>query len=190
MKKLFSLKFIIIAFLSVIFFNFGCSRYRYIYLRYDLYIPNSVGISEKYSEMSIVLDDIYNNAEDTTIHGYYSYDRSIFYDTSLMTSYYWYSLQKILTACGIKVYTNEQADNEIPKLQIILRSINDTTFQFTAQLQIKKKQPFIKNYIIKQEPPSYKNMSDMQIEHISYEMITKMAVAILEDPEFKSAFFQ
>lgn len=142
-----------------------------------------------YKGKAIVFDSIRNEAGNTTMLGYYSWDRNVRYTMNYavgrmsqpMESFLWYALQKAFAHAGITA-TNENLPDKLD-LHLTVLSLDDREAKLQMQVFRAGKTVVQKTITATQNLPPTTDVSEL--ENRTYKYIDILAVAVLSDPDFK-----
>ncbi len=155
------------------------------------YSPALNGGLSIYNGKKIYLMNFDNHAQNTTIWYYYSPDKKFTYGgDSLIHNYFWYSFQKALLNLGMEVSKVGSPDPQAPAMWMTLKSITDNRFEGEVNLQKFGNPFFIKTYSVVAEPLGEKQRAPANLEKRAYDMTNRLIEKILNDPEFKKAYFK
>ena len=144
-----------------------------------------------YKGKKIYLMNFDNQAQNTTIWYYYSPDKKFAYGgDSTVHNYFWYSFQKALLNLGMEVSNVDRQDPKAPAMWMTLKSITDNRFESEVNL-LKFDNPFFtKTYSVAAEPLGEAQRTPEDLEKRAYNMTNKLIETILDDPDFKNAYFK
>ncbi len=146
--------------------------------------------AEKFSQYrgkQVYLGSFTNKAENTSIFHYYDRDKDVSYGGPLLTSLFWYCFSSAFLDIGIGVYEH-QSPPGVPQMSFTFFSLDDTGIKFNVTLKKDSFQIFKKDYSLDMEKQESKDPKIL--EERAYRFIDLIIAAILEDSDFKKAFFK
>jgi len=157
------------------------------------YTPQFNAANPEYKGKKMCLDNIRNDARNTTNFSYYSKDNRVQYLLSnranthvqLVPSFFWYAYQKAFEHAGIK--TLERCETNIPEVWIVLLSFDEDELKFKVTLYENRETIFEKE--MKVTIPPAPERDPILLKKRAYDMIDLTAQTILNDSGFQAAFF-
>lgn len=157
------------------------------------YTPKFNVANTQYKGKKLCLDNIRNDAPNTTNFSYHSKDIRVRYLLSnranthiqLVPSFFWYAYQKAFEHAGIETLTRCQTS--MPELWIVFLSFDDEELKFKITLYENREKIFEKDMMVSMPPASERN--PILLKNRGYEMIDLTIQTILNDTGFQAAFF-
>ncbi|HLZ18060.1 MAG TPA: hypothetical protein VKO67_00530 [Smithellaceae bacterium] len=157
------------------------------------YTPTFSVPNPEYKGKKMCLDNIRNDARNTTNFSYYSKDNRVQYLLSnranthvqLVPSFFWYAYQKAFEYAGIETLARCEAN--IPEVWIVFLSFNEDELKFKLTLYENKEKIFEKDMTVSMPPATERN--PLLLQKRGYDMIDLTVQTILNDSGFQAAFF-
>jgi hypothetical protein len=174
------------------------SQASFVPISYEEYRPDFGTSFAGLKGKTIRLLDFVNRAEDTSTSTYFDPTQSTTYGNPNsgfagiggrpLESYFWYCFQKAFQVIGVNVLTSsDQAQANVPSLQVTLKSINDTQFSLQVDMQ-RLGAPAISKPIVVSEPAApVGQRSSSLLQARAYKMMSGTVQAVLSDPDFSKA---
>lgn len=144
-----------------------------------------------YKGKPLYFSSVTNNAADTSIWDYYSVDSQYAYEASpALQTYFWDCFVRSFNRIGVRtLVTPWTAGTETsPELQIVLNSVTDQKFVFSATLIKPGESTFQKEYTVVAPPAGTTDLAEL--EKRSYRLVDDAFMAMVGDPEFRKAFLK
>ncbi len=165
----------------------GCSRFT-VELDPDAYQPQRVDQLLDYKDRAISFDydtGVENEANDTSIFYYWNPDQSIRYEgVPTVAVYFFNAMTKALRSAGLRVY-GATPPTDATAMHIVLKSVTDERIVFVVKLVKQGRQTLDNMYTVDVAPTTEENPDVLRKR--AYETVDKMAITMLNDPEFKKA---
>jgi len=157
------------------------------------YTPRFSVATAEYRGKKMCLDNIRNDARNTTNFSYFSKDNRVQYLLSnkanthiqLVPSFFWYAYQKAFEYAGIETLAHCQAN--IPEVWIVFLSFDEDELKFKVTLYENQQKIFEKDMTVSIPPAAERKPALLQKR--GYDMIDLTVQTILNDPVFQAAFF-
>jgi hypothetical protein len=143
----------------------------------------------------ILLMNITDESKNTSNLAYYNPEKTVgyqlFYSSQHqmpqpVVSYFWYALQKGFECAGVRI--EEHGRIYDAELLLVFRSLTDEEVRFQAFLVRKAVSVLDKEYVVAM--PKVQLVNKKALEDRAYRMLDAMVATILNDPDFKIAFFE
>jgi len=141
----------------------------------------------QYQGKQIYLGSFANKAENTSLFHFYNQDKSVTYGGPLLNSFFWHCFNSALLEIGIGVYEHE-APPGVAQLNFTLFHLDDASIKFNVILKKDTFQIFKKDYLLDMERQESKDPKIL--EERAYRFMDLIITTILDDEEFKEAFFR
>jgi len=165
------------------------------YTEYSAELSGQMGWA---SGQSIILMDIINRAENTSLSTYSNTSGTIVYGDPRsgpfgiggrpLESYFWYSIERALNSAGMTVYTGANPKPGAPRVQFILLSISDTEYKYLVQVYKGAAPLWSENYTLTKPALKAAEPDPEQLKQRAYRMTTEMVLVVFNDSEFRNAF--
>ena len=157
------------------------------------YTPKFTVANPEYKGKKMCLDNIRNDARNTTNFSYYSKDNRVQYLLSnranthvqLVPSFFWYAYQKAFEHAGIE--TLARCETNIPEVWIVFQSLDEDDLKCKITLYENREKIFEKDVTVSMTPAPRRE--PLLLQHRAYDMIDLTVQTILNDPVFQAAFF-
>ena len=149
---------------------------------------------------SIILMNVVNRAENTSLSTYSNTSRTVVYGDPRsgpfgiggrpLESYFWYSIERALSSAGMTVYTDANPKSGVPRVQFILLSMTDTEYKYLVQVYKGSAPVWSENYTLAKAGIDAEKPHPEQLKQRAYAMTTEMVLIVFNDSEFRNAFSQ
>lgn len=144
-----------------------------------------------YKGKTLYFSSVTNNAANTSIWDYYSVDSQYAYEaTPALQTYFWDCFVKSFNRIGVRAlaYPWTAGTETAPELQIVLNSVSDQKFVFTANLIKPGESTFQKEFTVEAPPAGTADLAEL--EKRSYRLVDDAFMAMVGDPGFRKAFLK
>jgi hypothetical protein len=144
-----------------------------------------------YKGKTLYFSSVTNNAANTSIWGYYSPDSLYNYEaTPSLHSYFWDCFIRSFNKIGVKTLVTPwtPGTESAPELQIVLNSVSDQEFAFGVTLIRSGESTFQKEYTVRSSQAGTTDVAEL--EKRGYQLVDDAFLAMVGDPEFRTAFLR
>lgn len=191
-------KIVVVSLLLTVLMMSGCGPYTstVVQLNREKYTcQNDPSQFSPFQGKRILLTNITDESKNTSNLAYYNPEKTIgyqlFYSSQHqmpqpVVSYFWYALQKGFECAGVRI--EERGRIYDAELSLVFRSLTDEEIQFQAFLSRKTVSVLEKEYVVTM--PKVQVIKKDLLENRAYRMLDAIVATILNDPDFRKAFFE
>jgi len=141
-----------------------------------------------YKGKIIYFPSVTNQANDTTVWAYYSADKKYYYEaTPSLQTYVWDCFVKAFNRIGVRALAMPVMES--PKeLNVVLNSVTDQKFVFSATLTTPGETSFQKQYTVDAPPTAATDLKALETR--SYKLVDAAFLAMVTDSDFRKAFLK
>lgn len=171
----------------------GCPRGgTKVYIKQASYNPSFATANlAAYKGKTLYFSSVTNNAANTSIWDYYSLDSKYAYEASpALQTYFWDCFVKSFNRIGVRTLVAPwtPGTETAPELQIVLNSVSDQKFVFSATLVRPGGSTFQKEFTVEAPPAGTEDLAEL--EKRGYRLVDDAFMAMVGDPEFRKAFLK
>jgi hypothetical protein len=170
----------------------GCGAGTVVSIKQGMYNPAiETANLGAYKGKLVYFPSVTNEANDTSIWDYYSVDKKYYYEaTPSLQTYVWDCFVKAFNRIGVRASATPWGPDtpNVKELTIVLNSVTDQKFVFTATLNTLGKSPFQKQYTVEAEPTKSTDLKELEAR--SYRLIDSAFLTMVTDADFRKAFLK
>jgi hypothetical protein len=170
----------------------GCRGGTKVFIKQTSYNPSFATANlSAYKGKALYFSYVTNNAANTSIWDYYSADTKYAYEASpALQTYFWDCFVKSFNRIGVITLASAgpAGTETTPELQIVLNSVSDQKFVFTANLIKPGESTFQKEFTVETPPAGTADLAEL--EKRSYRLVDDAFMAMVGDPAFRKAFLK
>jgi hypothetical protein len=163
-----------------------------VYIKQASYNPSfATATLAAYKGKTLYFSSVTNNAANTSIWDYYSLDSKYAYEASpALQTYFWDCFVKSFNRIGVRTLVAPwtPGTETAPELQIVLNSVSDQKFVFSATLVRPGGSTFQKEFTVEAPPAGTVDLAEL--EKRGYRLVDDAFMAMVGDPEFRKAFLK